>query len=266
MHAITSATNPKIKQIVRLQQQSRQRRTERAFCVESERELLRALDAGFHVRQLFICTQRIASPQWLDAMQSAGAQVFDVTEPVLGKIAYRQNPQGFIAVLGEQRIGLDRLKGGGLLLVCSGLEKPGNLGAVLRSAEAAGAEAVLIDDPHYDLFNPNTVRASTGAVFTLPIVCEPRAVLTDWLNANGVRLVAATPEAEHAPADVDLTGSVALVLGSEAEGLDDHWKQAADRCVALPMHGAVDSLNVSATAAVLLYEALRQRALQVDPP
>lgn len=266
MQTITSATNPKIKQVVRLQQQSRQRRVEQAFCVESERELLRALEAGCHVQQLFVCTQRIASPQWLDTMRQAGAQVFDVTESVLEKIAYRQNPQGFVAVLDQRRASLDELRPDGLLVVCSGLEKPGNIGAILRSADAAGAAGVLIDDPRFDLYNSNCIRASTGAVFTLPIVCEERAVLMDWLKESGVRLVAATPEAGSSPAEADLTGPVAMVLGSEAEGLDETWKQAADQCVALSMRGTVDSLNVSATAAVLLYEALRQRDINLTPP
>jgi len=253
---ITSLANPRVKQVARLQSQSRQRRSEGLFCIEAERELERALAAGFELVDLYVHEDASAPPCGRDAVD-----VIRVSEAVLAKMTYRQNPQDFVAVFKARHAAWDDLPRVDvpLYVVCSGLEKPGNIGAILRSASGAGADAVLIDDADADLFNPNTIRASTGAVFSMPIVCDEPAAMIEQLRGRGVKLVAAAPDGSVVYSEADLAGPTALVLGAEAEGLSGAWRDAADVCVTIPMWGAVDSLNVSVTAAVLLFEAARQR-------
>ena len=262
MDELTSPSNPRVKAVVRLQRQAGERRRTGLFCVESARELGRALDAGFDVEQFYLCPQCFEEGDLVDRVAATGqASMYRISQPVLQKLAYRQNPQGMVAVLRARSSDLATLElaDPALVVVCSGLEKPGNIGAILRSADAAGASAVFIDCPGADVFNPNTVRASTGAVFALPIVCEAREALIDWCRQRGVLIVAASPDADHPHTEADLRGPSALVVGSEAAGLDPAWREAADTTVVVPMHGSVDSLNVSVTAALLAFEAMRQR-------
>jgi len=265
MRTVTSVNNPRVKALARLQRSSRQRRKLGRFCVESVRELRRAIAADFRVREFYFDPGLFRDDELRRAVEAAGADVFEIREAVLEKIAYRQNPQGLVAVLESRRPALGDLTPPGatpvdpLMMACSGLEKPGNVGAILRSAEAAGATAVAIDAPGFDLFNPNCIRASTGAVFSLSVACAEAGAVRDWLGERGVRIVAATPEAETVYTAADMTGPVAIVVGAEAEGLDGAWRGAADALVSVPVRGAVDSLNVSVTAALLLYEAVRQR-------
>lgn len=254
---ITSLTNPRVKQLVRLQREPRARREAGLFCLETERELSRARAAGFEIRELWI------APDMIDPPPEAGdAAVVEVSEPVLRKVAYRDHPRGFVAVMVDRRTALSSFDPPGpeLLLVVSGLEKPGNFGAIARSAAAAGAGGVLIDRPRFDVFHPHAVRASTGAVFSLPIVSSEPGALRDWLKARETLIVAATPEAKLTHVMLRFAGPTAFVLGAEAEGLDAFWREAADLRAAIHMPGdAVDSLNVSVSAAILLFEAARQR-------
>lgn len=259
MVRITSVANPRVKELVRLQRSGAVRREAGVFCIERGRELERAVAAGFEVAEIFIEPARLRDPAVIDAAGRGGAEVVEVSDAVLEKIAVQENPQGFVAVVRAKRRRLSELRSGGLYLVCSGLEKPGNVGAILRSADAAGADGVLIDTESFDLFNPQVVRNSTGVVFSLTIVCERREAILDGLKKGGVKIVAATPEAGMCYTDAPLTGPVAIVVGAEAQGLDTAWKSAADLNVAIPMRGAADSLNVSVTAALLLFEAARQR-------
>lgn len=264
MAIITSLTNPRIKNVVRLQQQARHRRQHGLFCVESARELQRALDAGFKVAEFYVCDELIAD-RGIDALidrAEASQKGERVNTAVLEKLAYRENPEGFVAVMRWRHVGLDTLptEAGEWFIVCSGLEKPGNVGAIVRSANAAGATAVLVDNPTSDIFNPNAIRASTGAVFTTPIVCAEADELIAGLRGRGVRLIAVTPEAGQRHTDADMTGPLALVLGAEAVGLADVWREACGGGVSIPMHGTVDSINVSVAAAVVMFELGRQRA------
>jgi len=257
MPAITSPSNDRVKQVVRLQTQSRQRRKAGRFCIEHPRDLRRAIDHGYTVAELYHCPDLGDAPTDIHAEQT-----FEVTEAVLAKMSYREHPEPFVAVLGERRTTLKDLAidGPPLIVVCSGLEKPGNLGAVLRSADAAGADAVFVDSPDVDLYNPNCIRASTGAVFGLPVVGDSPSNLRYWLGEHEVLTLAATPEARMTYLSINLRGPTALIVGAEAEGLDPFWRDAADLQVSIPMNGRVaDSLNVSVTAAVLLFEAMRQR-------
>ncbi len=260
MLQITSPSNPRVKQLVRWQQRGAERRRTGRFCVETWRSLTRAVDAGIAVEAVYATAEVWAA--WPAEVDVGAAERVVISPAVLAKIAYRQHPIGFVAVLVAPPRALADLPSPAapLYVVCSGLEKPGNLGAILRSADGAGVTAVLVDQPDVDLFAPQCVRASTGAVFSLPVVGAPIAALVEWLQARGVQLVAATPDAAALYTAVDLTGPTALVMGAEAEGLAGGWRAVADVPVRLPMHGTADSLNVSVAAAVLMYEAARQRA------
>jgi TrmH family RNA methyltransferase len=239
---ITSVDNPRVKEVVRLRK-GRERRRVGLFVAEGPREVERACAAGLTVRATYFAPTLI---EWDEGEE--------VDERVLRKMSYRDEPEGVLAVVEIPRRELPAEST--LLLVAVGIEKPGNLGAMARTADAAGADALLVGDARSDPWNPNAIRASTGAVFTLPIV--------DVTAADVARLphqrVAATLGAPHAHTEPDYTRPTALLVGAEDEGLDDEWRAVADVEVEIPMKGATaDSLNASAAAAVLLYEAVRQR-------
>jgi TrmH family RNA methyltransferase len=260
---IRSATNARVKDLVRLQKQSGERRAAGLFCLETERELSRALDAGYEVAAFWDAGGRDGNSEAAQRAMAAAGNRIVTTPDVLKKIAYRDEVPPFVAVMRAKQTTLEgiELPRKPLILVCSGLEKPGNLGAIFRSADAAGADAVLIDDPKVDLYNPNCVRASTGAVFSLPIAAGTSEQLRGWLKDKQVPIVAATPEADLTYLQLNMRPGVALVLGAEAEGLSENWRSAADLAVSIPMRGrSADSLNVSVTAAIFLFEARRQRS------
>lgn len=248
---ITSLSNPRVKQVVRLQTKASQRKREGVFCIESQRELDRALAAGFELVESYVC------PTLFDGDPPEGAEA--VSEAVMRKMAYRQNPQGVLAVMRSRTTPLGQLPRGGLTVVLSALEKPGNIGAILRTADAAGAAAVLIDQCDFDVFNPNTIRSSTGAVFSLPIVCADRRTLIDYFERGDTQLIALSPDGAVDYTEAKYADDCTLVLGAEAEGLDPAWKQAADQTVRITMRGTVDSLNVSVSGALVLFEARRGR-------
>lgn len=239
---ITSLDNPRVRDVVRLRR-SRERRRTGLFVVEGRREVERARAAGLNLVATYFAPALIDWP--------AGEEV---SERVLVKMAYRAEPEGVLAVVEAPQRELPR--GGSLYLVSVGIEKPGNLGAMARSADAAGADALVVADGQADVWNPNAIRASTGAVFTLPVI---EATLED-VKALGVQTVAAVVDAGCAYTEADLTAPTALVVGAEDEGLDARWRDAADLEVAIPMRGrTADSLNAATAAAILLFEAVRQR-------
>ncbi len=258
---ITSAANPRIKHLARLVREPRERRASSLFCLETEREIHRALDADLSACEVFVAPAAPMSVvQRLDVL---GVPVISVSTEVLARAAYRENPEGLIAVFTAPTRSLEALpaKPDALYAVCAGVEKPGNLGAILRTADAAGVDAVLLDRPAPDLFNPNCVRASTGAVFSVPVIGAEASVLRAWLKQHGVRLVAADPIGGTSYRTADWSGAVAILLGAEDVGINAAWHAAADACVTIPMRGIVDSLNVSVTAALLLFEAASTRTL-----
>ena len=251
---ITSAQNPKIKHLLALQEKSRLRREEGLFVVEGRRELEHCLAAGFQLDTLFLCPE--ICPDF------AAARTVYVSKEVYAKIAYRGGTEGVIAEVRWKERSLDDLltgKDSPLIMVMERVEKPGNLGAVLRSADAAGADGVILCDPLTDLYNPNLIRASIGAIFTVPVVACTSAEAIAWLKANNIRILTAQLQDSAPYYDVDMTCGTALVMGTEATGLTDAWRQAADAHILIPMLGRLDSLNVSVSAAILLYEAVRQR-------
>jgi TrmH family RNA methyltransferase len=260
---LTSLQNPRVKAVVRLRDR-RHRDRAGQMLVEGQAELRLALEAGARPLALYVCRE-LAGEEGVDLVaqaERAGAEVVPVSRAVFEKLAYRENADGWLAVLPAVQRGLDDLALGAmpLVVVAESVEKPGNLGALLRSADAAGATAVIVCDPATDLGNPNTVRASRGTLFTVPIAEAATPEALRWLRARGLAVVAATPSARLPYTQADLRGPVALAVGAEDAGLSATWLEAADVQVRIPMQGRVNSLNVAASAALLLYEAVRQRA------
>lgn len=263
---ITSPANPRVKQLVALRRR-RAREESGVTLVEGRAEIELAFAAGVRPRSLYYCPA-LASPDGPDLSDRArelGADVVRVSRPVFDKVSYREGPDGWLAVVPAVQTSLAHLTLGPrpLVLACAGLEKPGNLGAILRTADAAGVAAVIAADPVTDWGNPNVVRASKGTVFSVPIASATSAEVHAWIAAHGLQLVAATPDATRLVTEADLTGPTVLAVGAEQAGLPADWLERADVQVRIPMLGRADSLNVSASAAIITYEALRQR-LQAD--
>ncbi len=259
---ITSPQNPRIKSVYHLQKKRERDRTG-LITIEGARELAQALRAGVVLREIYVCPQAMGGEAHalLGELRSRDIPLLTVGPTAFAKIAYREDSGGFVAVAERPRTGLDRLAGsaGALFLVVDGVEKPGNLGALLRCADAAGSTGLIIGSPATDLYNPNAIRASLGAIFTVPMAVSKPAEAIAWLKGKGVRIIVTTPTAEIRYSDADLARSSAIVVGREDTGVSPSWIEAADLAVSIPMRGAIDSLNVSAAAAILLYEALRQR-------
>jgi TrmH family RNA methyltransferase len=228
--------------------------------IEGSEELALALAAGVQPRTVLVCPElQRHSP--LSLQLPPEAELIEVTRPVFEKLAYRENPDGWLAVAPAPRRTLAdlSLRQPPLVLVAEAVEKPGNLGAMLRTADAAGVDALIVCDPATDLANPNVVRASRGALFTVPVAQAGSTETLKWLKGLKVGIVAATPQARMAYTDADLSGPVAIVVGAEDAGLSAEWLAAADLQVRIPMAGKVNSLNVATAAALLVYEAVRQR-------
>ncbi len=260
---ITSTSNPRIKAIIKLGRKGERINTG-LMPVEGIREISRALGAGIEFCEACYCPEiadGMQERELLEQLAAAGAQMTEVSSAVFGKIAYRESVGGIVAIAVRRDHPLEDLPSGGnpLLLVVDHLEKPGNLGAIFRSADGAGATGVIVSDPSAEISNPNVIRASLGTVFTVPKAVAPAPDAISWLKANGIAIAVTTPDAETAWSEVDFASPSAIVLGSEDRGLGDEWLKAADIHVRIPMRGVADSLNVSAAAAILLYEALRQR-------
>ena len=257
---ITSGQNPKIKELLALQEKSRLRRERGLFVVEGCRELGHCLDAGFVPDTVFICPEIFGSVEVINSLPEI-CKVFQVSRNVYEKIAYRGGTEGIMAEVRYKERGLKEIVLGKdpLVMVLESVEKPGNLGAVLRSADAAGADAVIICDPLTDLYNPNLIRASIGAVFSRQVATASSEETISWLKSNHIQILTAQLQDSKLYYDTPMTGPTALVMGTESTGLTPIWRQAADAHIRIPMLGALDSLNVSVSAAILLYEALRQR-------
>jgi TrmH family RNA methyltransferase len=203
----------------------------------------------------------VNEPALLAEAEAAGARLYELSKEAFAKVAYRERPDGILAVAPQWKRALAdlALPAAPLILVVEAIEKPGNLGTILRSADAAGCDAVIVCDPVTDLFNPNVVRASTGVLFSVPCVVEDSEKVLAWLKARGIRSVATTPAAAEVYSDSDLRGPLAIVMGSEQFGLSEFWLKSADLPVRIPMAGQADSLNVAMAALITLFEAVRQR-------
>jgi TrmH family RNA methyltransferase len=262
--AISSPSNPRIRAVARLRDRRERDRTGLTL-VDGAREVRRALEAGVEVVEAFVARALEARADGaiiVDRLEAAGVAWVPASDEALGRLAFGDRSEGVVAVIRPPSLDLDRLAppSDPLVVVAEGIEKPGNLGAILRSADGAGADAVIVADARTDPFNPNAIRASLGTIFRMSLAAATSAEALDWLVARGIRVVAARAAASAEYASLDLRGPLAIVLGSEAEGLTGAWGD--DRVIGarIPMHGVADSLNVSVAAAILLYEAVRQRS------
>ncbi len=263
---ISSAQNPKIKALGELQEKSRARRREGLFVVEGRRELEHCLSAGFVPKTLFVCEEIIDAKELRNIVALAerlnpDAAIVRVPAFLYSKIAYRGGTEGVIAEIECKERSLEDviLSDNPLVMVLESVEKPGNLGAVLRSADAAGADAVVVCDPLTDLCNPNLIRASVGAVFTRQVVTATSEEAIKWLKSRSIQILTAQLQDSEPYYETPMTGGTAIVMGTESTGLTELWRQAADAHIRIPMLGQLDSLNVSVSAAILLFEAVRQR-------
>jgi TrmH family RNA methyltransferase len=267
---ITSLKNERVKELVRLRTR-RERDRSGLTLIEEPLVITRALDSGYPLQILFFCPERMA-PQHGDLLDRLrdlpGLECVEVGGPVMDKISYREQAEGFLIVAPQLTRDLDSLELGEspLLIVLEGVEKPGNLGAVLRVADGAGADAVIICGDGTDLFNPNVLRASRGSFFSMPAVAAAPDTVQAFLRSRNIASVATSPIADHRWDEIGLTGPTALILGTEHDGLSTEWLAQADLTVGIPMLGIGDSLNVSTSAAVLLYEAVRQRSCRKADP
>lgn len=266
---ISSPHNPRVKAAVKLRDR-RQRDKQGRIVIDGAREIRLAMAGGVQVLELFVCSDLWSSnddEQILGAINQDGLDVWHVTRSVFEKLAFGSRAEGIVAVARTPKCALDeiQLPADSLVAVLEGVEKPGNVGAVLRSADGAGVSALIVANPGTDLFNPNCIRASLGTVFTLPVAAVTSEETLVWLRERKVGAVyAACVDAERAYTEVDLCGPTAVVLGSEAHGLSSVWRGDDVTPIRLPMQGTADSLNVSATAAVVFYESLRQRTLSSE--
>lgn len=259
---ISSVQNPKVKALQVLQQKSAERRQTGLFVVEGRRELAHCVAAGLTVDSVFWCRELdVDGADRATVWEQRGVKVYEVTKTVYERMAYRGGTEGVIAVVKERKLRLEdlRLKEHPLIVVVERVEKPGNLGAILRSADAGGADAVVVCDPLTDLYNPNLIRSSIGAIFTVPCVACSSEACIRFLKERGIRILTAQLQDSSLYYDVDMTGGTAIVMGTEATGLTERWREVADAHIRIPMSGRLDSLNVSVSTAILLFEAVRQR-------
>lgn len=255
METLSSAQNPRVKQLLLLQQKSSERRKQGVFVVEGRRELQHCLEAGYDVVNYFICPELYGDGVPQDAVV--------VTPAIYGKIAYRGTTEGVVAIIRTKQKTLEdlQLPDQPLLMVLERVEKPGNLGAVFRSADAAKADAVIVCDPLTDLYNPNLIRSSIGAVFTVPTVACTSEECIRFLQERKIQILTAQLQDSHLYYDTDMRKGTAIVMGTESTGLTARWREAATAHIRIPMLGRLDSLNVSVSAAILLFEAVRQRTV-----
>ena len=259
--AITSAQNPKIKRLLQLQQKSSERRKAGLFVVEGIREVERCVEKGYEIDTIFYLNKPMAENVSEIIEKNKGIKLFEVSPTIYEKIAYRGSTEGVIAEVKTKDKTLKdlNLSKNPLVVVLESVEKPGNLGAILRSADAAGADALIVCDPLTDLYNPNLIRNSTGAIFSVPCVACTSEECIKFLKENNIQILTAQLQDSELYYDTDMKRGTAIVMGTEATGLTDIWRKAADAHIRIPMLGITDSLNVSVSAAILLYEAVRQR-------
>ncbi|MBU8892042.1 MAG: RNA methyltransferase [Bacteroidales bacterium] len=260
MERITSTQNPKIKNIVRLQQKSSERKNQNLFVIEGLREISLAMQAGIKLKSVFICAGIIPYDEVMASL-SFDLQSFEISREVFEKLAYRGSTEGVIAIAEPKPYSLNDivLQTNPLVVVLESVEKPGNLGAILRTADAAKVDAIIICDPLTDIYNPNVVRSSVGCVFTNQVIACSSDEAIKWLKEKNIKSYAAALTAKKFYHETDLTKPVAIVMGTEADGLTEKWLKNTDEQIIIPMSGKIDSLNVSTSTAIIVFEAMRQR-------
>jgi len=261
MKTITSLHNSLVKNIIKLQEKSRERKKQGLFVVEGKREISLALK-GDYVIETLLFLDSIVDPNYL--LNFSNTELIELSNEVYEKIAYRETTEGIIALVKSKELSLKSLRFKNktpLILVAEGIEKPGNIGAMLRTADAAKIDAVLIANPKTDVYNPNVIRSSVGCVFTNQIAMGSSEEIIDYLEQNNITIYSATLQNSNSYIKEVYTSASALVVGTEATGLTKIWREKATQNINIPMEGEIDSMNVSVTAAILIFEAKRQRTI-----
>lgn len=254
---INSIQNPKIKNTIKLLQKNSVRMKQGLFVVDGSREVKEVVKAGMKIETLFFCPELVTKK--ITGVEKN--KIIEVSIDVFSKMSYKENPDGYLAVVKRQEFKLKdiKLKTTPLVVVLESVEKPGNLGALIRTAYAVDVDVVILNDNQTDIYNPNVIRASEGKLFSVPVVISSRENTLEWLKDNSVQLFAAATSAKKIYSDCKFNKAMALILGSESRGLSDQWLKEADENIKIPMKQDLDSLNVSVSAAVILFEIIRQR-------
>lgn len=255
---ITSLQNPKIKHIAKLQQKSSERRKQNQIVIEGLREIALAIKSGYKINSVFVCSEIVDS----DTIHQLRINDYsEISLNVYKKLAYRGSTEGIIALAEPRDLKLEdiKLRTNPLIIILESVEKPGNLGAILRTADAADLDAVIVCDPLTDVYNPNAIRSSVGCVFTNQVVACSSDEAIQWLKKNNIKSYAAALSATDFYHETDVTGPTAIVMGTEADGLTEKWLKNTDKQIIIPMSGEIDSLNVATSTAILVFEAMRQR-------
>lgn len=263
---ITSAQNPKIKEVATLLEKSKIRRQQKLFVVEGMREVTACIRNGYTIKSIFF-NNRIIEAEQIGNLFPTNALIpttYSLSPAAYSKIAYREGTEGIVAIVEEKRLLLQDIRFGRkweqpLVLVVESVEKPGNLGALLRTADACGIDAVLVCDPLTDLYNPNLIRSSLGGIFTNQVVACTNEEALEWLRSHNINIFTAQLQDSQWYYNTDMAAPTAIVMGTESTGLTNFWRNASNAKIKIPMLGELDSLNVSVSAAVLCYEAVRQR-------
>lgn len=260
---ITSPHNPLIKNILLLTEKPRERREQNLIVVEGLREIRLAMKSGIIIKSLVICKSVTGETDLSDIISSLDSEsdVNEIPAELYNRLAYRKDHEGVIALAEPRHLAFNDLKlhKNPLILVLETVEKPGNLGAILRTSDAAGIDAVIICDPQTDIYNPNAIRASIGCIFTIPVVTSTSEETISWLQLKKIKSFGTALTTEQFYHQSDFSGPAAIIMGSEANGLSETWLKKADTLVKIPMNGSIDSMNVSVSAAIVIFEALRQR-------
>lgn len=261
---ITSLNNPMVKNFLQLQEKPRARKEQNLIVIEGAREIALASSAGFILTSLFICPSILTDEEKNNIRQLKANEIIEVSQVVFNKIAYRENSGGMIALAKPKHLTLDKLKltPTPLILVLETIEKPGNLGALLRTADAANLDAVIVCDPQTDIYNPNSIRSSIGCIFTVQVVTATSRETIAWIKNSNIETYATALTATDLYHVQDFKRPTAIIMGSEANGLSDLWLSQSDHLIKIPMAGKIDSMNVAASAAIVIFEAKRQRNFQ----
>ncbi len=261
---IDSIKNPKIKELVLIKEKSRWRKKHELFVAEGRKEVEMSLKGNCKLLKVFYCSSILALEEVENLMADyqAEPEIIEVSKDVYARIAYRDKTEGLVALGQARSHDLDKLHfhtKTPLVLIAESPEKPGNIGAMLRTADAAALDAVIVSNPRTDLYNPNVIRSSLGCVFTVPIGLGSNEEVLSFLKSRGFKIYAAELDAAKSYSEVDFSGPTAIVVGTESTGLTKKWLDAADTNILIPMKGEIDSMNVSVSAAILIFEAVRQR-------
>lgn len=265
MHkTITSPQNPLIKQIVLLQEKSRERRKQKLFIIEGQREISLAIKGGYELDTILFCSEILTEDNFNELKKSLSSKVeiIEVSSEIYKKIAYRSSTEGVLAISKTKDLNLSSFKSSThnpLILVAEAPEKPGNIGALLRTADAAGVDAVIIANPKTDMFNPNIIRSSVGCLFTNQVITGSTSEIISFLKENKINIYCAALQASVPYHTIDYSKPTAIVVGTEAIGLSNEWRENSTQNIIIPMSGEIDSMNVSVAAGILIFEAKRQR-------